>query len=649
MPIIEMKKAFLLGHREEREKVFNLLHEMGNVHLLDIKEGDAWNDIQSLLEPEQAAESIAQVDATLTKVRYCLDFFQRYFPVRKNIVQQFTGVRVELTGQDYDAFINRLDQVSSLYDTCRKAEDKLARIRNEETQSNNLIEELKPWQEFTVPLELIKDGSFTRITLCTVSVDHVLSLRSELAEKLYAYYLEEIFSDNEIAYLCFAGLAEEKQLIQDIFKEQMVYEIYFPGLTGTISQNINLQQEKLEQIAKERVAELREVEALLELRPMLMACHDHTANELDKYEAVSNLAGTENSFMLEGWIPAPLTGELDKIISEKTDTAILAVRNPEPGEDVPVLLHNNGPIENFEVVTNLYSTPKKKDLDPTPFLSPFFFIFFGICLGDVGYGLILTLLTVYISRNIRLEGKGKQLVNLLKMGGISAIFFGILSGSYFGDLIKLPALWFNPLDDPMRMLFFSFGLGLIHVYLGMALQAYRNIKAGQPLSALYDQGFWFIFLNGLILYMFGFSVPGQGMAVLGAIGLILTQGRAQRNIVLKFFSGVLSLYYITQYLSDILSYSRLFALGLASVVIGMVVNSMGELVSGNVIGLAIMVVILIGGHIFNTLISTLSAYVHTSRLQYLEFFSKFFEGGGKSFQPFKIKNSYIDIVETEKG
>lgn len=649
MPIIEMKKAFLLGHRQEREAIFNLLHQMGNMQLLDIKAGDAWNEFHDLLEPENTEAAAAKTDALLNKIRYCLDFLQSHFPITKNIIQQFTGIRVELTEQDYDASIKRIDRIDSLYENCRQTEEKLTRIRNEKTQANNLLEALKPWQEFNVPLELVVDGSFVKMALCTAAYEKTLPLQAELAQKVSAYFFEEVSADEEVACFFFAGLAKDSEISDEVFREYMVHEVSFPGLTGTAADNIDMQYHKLEQLAEEREAILNEAEALLEFRPMLMACYDHTYNELLKNEAKLNLAGTENSFMLEGWVPAPLSAELEKIIAEKTETAVLVLRDPRPEEDVPVLLHNNGPIESFEVVTKLYSTPKKKELDPTPFLAPFFFIFFGICLGDVGYGLLLTLLAVYISRKIKLEGMGKQLVDLLKLGGVSAIVFGILTGSYFGDLIKLPPLWFNPLDDPMRMLIFAFGLGLIHVYCGMALQAYHNIKAGNVLSAIYDQGLWFIFINGLILMLIGVANPGQWMVIGGAIGLVLTQGRAQRNIVLKFFSGVLSLYNVTQYLSDILSYSRLFALGLASVVIGMVVNSMGDLVSGSIIGFVIMVIILIGGHIFNTLISTLSAYVHTSRLQYLEFFSKFYEGGGKSFQPFRIRNSYIDIVETDKG
>ncbi len=650
MPIIEMKKVFLLGHREEREKIFSLLHTLGSVELLDIKSGAAWEEFKTLLEPEHAGETVSQTESVLSDIRYCLDFFQRHFPVKKNFVEQFTGAKLELSREDFAEFIGRLEQVRAVHESCYRAEEKLALIRNEETQTQNLLEELKPWIPLSLPLEEIKDGSFTTMGLYTVAEENLDNFLAALSEKVSAHYLEVVFTENKYVSFFYSGLVKEEQPTRDIFKEYTVTSVSFPDLEGTPAHNIDLLQQKLDDLAKQRESTLQEVEALVEYRPMLMACHDYIANELQKIEAVDNLARTENSFLLEGWIPAPVLNDLEVAIAEKTDTAVLAARDPEPGEDFPVLLHNSGPIEAYEVVTKLYSTPRKSELDPTPFMAPFFFVFFGICLSDVGYGLILSLLALYISRKLNLEGMGKQLIYLLFLGGISSVFFGILFGGYFGDLITLPPLWFNPLDDPMRMLFYCFAIGLVHIYFGMGVQAYRNIKAGHLLNAVYDQGFWFIFLNGLILLMLPeYAAVARWMAIGGGVGLILTQGRNQSGIILKFLSGLLSLYNITGYLSDVLSYSRLLALGLASLVIASAINAMSEMVAGSIIGVVIMALVLMGGHLFNIVISTLSSYVHTSRLQYIEFFSKFFEGGGKTFQPFKAESSYIDLAEPEEG
>ncbi len=649
MPIIDMKKVFLLGHKDEREKIFDLLHDQGSVQLLDVKTGEAWTEFAALLEPLQPEQDPPDQEDRLSEARYCLDFFQRHFPVRKGFVQQFTGAKLELTPEEFSAYINRLEQIDTIYDHCRKAEEDLARLRNEETQTNNLIAELTPWINLDLPFENLQEGPFTYMGLYYIPVDYLPSIESALTAQIPDSYLEVINSDNEFAYFFILSLAADRGDLQGILKDKAATFADFSDLSGTAKQNIDRLNDRLTSIEDERDSILQKIEALLEHRPMLMTCFDYMDNEAKKKEAVSNLACTENSFLLEGWVPAPVLADLQQAMTDKSETAVLASRDPEPGENVPVLLHNSGPVGAYEVVTKLYSTPRRNELDPTPFLAPFFFVFFGICLSDAGYGVVLALLALYVSRKLRLAGMGKQLINLLMLGGISSVFFGILLGSYFGDLLQLPALWFDPLEDPMRMLFYCFGLGLIHVYFGMALQAYRNIKAGHPFNALFDQGFWFVFLNGLILLLLPeFSAVGQWLAIGGAAGLILTQGRSQQGIVKKFLSGVLSLYNITGYLSDVLSYSRLLALGLATGVIASAINSMGGMIAGSIVGTVIMVFVLLGGHLFNIIISTLGSYVHTSRLQYIEFFGKFFEGGGKAFNPFTLKTSYVEVVDNQE-
>ncbi len=649
MPIIDMKKVYILGHRQERTRVFNLLHKMGTVELLDVKSGEGWKEFQDLLEPEQLPDNISQIDSKRSDIRFCLDFFQRHFPIRKSMIEQFTGSRLDLTDEQFNSYIEALEQVEEIYKACREAEEDLVRIRNEETQSHNLIEDLQPWVPLDLPLEEVEEGSWTMMDLFIVPVEQYSALLEDLPETISEYCLDEVFSDEENVYFFFSALAEKKQAIDELFRGKAVSRASFPDVTGTPSDIIDSLNKKLEELAQERSAVLKEVEKLLVHRPMLMACYDYMDNEHAKHQAMANLAGTDNSFLLEGWAPVPIMDDLETTISENTETAVLTSREPEPDEDVPVLLHNKGPAEPYEVVTKLYSTPKRNELDPTPFMAPFFFLYFGICLSDAGYGILLGLLAFYLYRKLTLGESGRQLLKLLMLGGISAFAFGILLGGYFGDLIELPPLLFNPLEEPMTMLIAALAIGLFQVYFGMGLQAYRNIKGGKPLDALYDQGFWFIFLNGLILLVTGINPAGQWMAVVGGAGLVLTQGRSQSSVILKFFSGLLSLYNVTQYLSDVLSYSRLFALGLASVVIGMVVNSVGELAAGSIIGYVVLVIILIGGHFFNMIISTLSSYVHTSRLQYLEFFNKFFEGGGRSFQPLRVKNNYVDIVESEEN
>ena len=236
----------------------------------------------------------------------------------------------------------------------------------------------------------------------------------------------------------------------------------------------------------------------------------------------------------------------------------------------------------------------------------------------------------------------------------TCIWWGILFGSWFGnvgELLGIPPVLLSPLDQPIEMLILCFALGIVHLFAGMAVKGYMNIKEGNVWAAVFDQGFWYIFLIGLILMLVGKGEqPGQVgkyMAIAGAIGLILTQGRQEKNIFKKFFKGVLSLYDVTGFLSDVLSYSRLFALGLTTGIIGTVVNEIGLMFGKSVIGWILAAVVLAIGHVFNILINSIGAYVHASRLQYIEFFGKFFEGGGHAFNPLSIKTKYTQVYDEE--
>jgi V-type ATPase 116kDa subunit family. len=234
-------------------------------------------------------------------------------------------------------------------------------------------------------------------------------------------------------------------------------------------------------------------------------------------------------------------------------------------------------------------------------------------------------------------------MDLLLLCGISSAIWGALFGGWFGDMFGIPALWFNPLNDPMTMLVFSLALGVIQIFTGLGMKAYINIKNGHIIDAIFDQGFWLIFLTGLLMLAIpNFMKVATVVALIGALGLVLTQGRSKRGVIMKFLSGLVSLYGLSGYLSDVLSYSRLLALCLSGSVIAMVMNTLARMLGGGVLGFILGLIILIVGHVFNLAISGLGCYVHSSRLQYVEFYGKFYEGGGKPFSPFKLSLKYYN-------
>lgn len=644
MPIAKMAKIFILAHRAERGTVIDLLHRQGTVQLVSVADGLTRGELPGGLLSEKADQAVSDLEVRLGEVRYCLDFLQRHFPLRKNLVEQFTGARLKLTPECFSNYAAGEDQIKTIYTACRDLETKLARLRNEETRCLNLTAELEPWGDLALPLEEIRPSDRIRMKLGTIPAAALDQLRQDLPDAVPESVLLTVSTGKEQSHLFLLSLAADEARVEEQLRAAAFNHFDCGDLEGTVAYNLEELALRLEKIAQEKDAALEEVETILEQRPRLMAYYDWHENRRVRGEALANLARTEATIFLQGWTPVSALPELQDTLDRQTETAVLVGRDPEDGEDYPILLDNPGPVKPYEVITRLYSLPSKGEPDPTPLLAPFFFIFFGICLSDVGYGALLSLLAFFLARKLKLAGMGKQLVLLLFWGGISAFVFGWLMGGFFGNLIELRPLWFNPLDDPMRMLLYCFVLGLFQVYCGMAVRVYRNIKAGQIWDAVFDQGLWFVFLTGLaLLAVPGARQPATWFVLAGGAGLVLTQGRSQKGLLKKFFGGLVSLYDVTGYLSDVLSYSRLLALGLATGVIATAINTAGGLLAGSIAGAVAMVILLCGGHIFNLLISTLGSFVHTSRLQYIEFFGKFFDGGGKPFQPFREANQFVEI------
>jgi len=269
-------------------------------------------------------------------------------------------------------------------------------------------------------------------------------------------------------------------------------------------------------------------------------------------------------------------------------------------------------------------------------------LFFGLMVTDAVYGVLLSAATGYILWKYKPEGGMKKMMGVLFIGGISTFFWGGIFGGWLGDLLGIKPWWFNPLDEPLKMLIFCLLLGVAHLYVGYFLSAYANIKDGKYMDALYDQVLWLMLLTGLMfLALPPLAAIGKYMAIIGAAGTVIFSARSEKNIFKRFISGILSLYNVSGFLGDVLSYSRLFALCLATGVIAQVFNAMGIMIGGSLIGKIIMVAFLAFAHVFNTALGVLGAYVHTSRLQYVEFFGKFYEGEGKPFNPLRIRTKYI--------
>ena len=375
---------------------------------------------------------------------------------------------------------------------------------------------------------------------------------------------------------------------------------------------------------------------------------------------------TNRVFVLRGYIPEK---RVEKVVGalEKSYTVAVEVTDPDrETQDAPVLLENNAFAAPVESITEMYSLPGKDDIDPNPVMAFFYYVFFGLMLSDAGYGLLMVIAMLFAKAKLKLEPKMKKTVNMFLYCGISTMFWGTMFGSWFGDApqviareffgkeIGSTAVWFEPVNDPMKLLLYSFLFGIIHLFVGLGVRFYMLWKDGKHLDAICDVVPVYLLVTGAAPLCAGiiidvptmFTTIGKYLAIAGAVLTVLTSGRSSKNILGKLGGGLYGLYNTASgYLGDILSYSRLLALGLSTGVIATVINLLGTMPGNKIVKLILFIFVFLVGHTANIAINLIGTYVHTNRLQYVEFFSKFYEGGGRSFTPLKANTKHFRFKE----
>jgi V/A-type H+-transporting ATPase subunit I len=367
---------------------------------------------------------------------------------------------------------------------------------------------------------------------------------------------------------------------------------------------------------------------------------------------------SKNTFSLTGYVKVNDLKELKIRLEEKFKVFIKEEETPLD-ESYPIVLKNSAFSAPLEPIVKDYSLPSVNDIDPTSAISFFYYFFFGMMFSDAGYGLLMVIgcgLFGFVIKNVK--PSFKLFMRMFFYCGISTIFWGLLYGGFFGNIIsiasngsiELSPILFDPTKKAKELLVICISIGMFHIFTGLFIKFYILWRQGKKWDAIFDVGFWIMVLMGIcaLCVGFGFSFPivsniSVYIILTGVAGLILTGGRENKNIFVRLFMGIISLYDITGYLSDALSYSRLMALGLATGVIANVVNIMGSLGGGGIGGIILFIIVFIIGHTINFAVNMLGAYVHTNRLQYVEFFGKFYEGGGRDFKPFSIKTSFVNI------
>lgn len=647
MAVAKMKKVYLIGHQTEKDATLSLLQRMAVMEVSDLQ-GKTLPDaaLAGLLEHDGAQESLQELEARLLEVRFTLDFLNRHYPQKKGLLSSLEDNRIPLELQNFtsQAVVWR-QKAHEVYAELRRADEKLMALRNEETRLQNLRLLLQPWEKLDVPLQEIRHTPQVCLELGVLPAAELTAFRTALTAAAAEAFLAEVHTDRDESFILTACAASSMEALREALKQFTFNRQGFASLQGTAGENLLRIGDELAQAATGRRAVLEEAGKQAAFREQLNCYSDYLVMERDKKQLVQSLARTENAFVLEGWVKEKDLFSLEQTLAAECKTVLLLTREPEEDEPFPVALENPAFAAPYELITKLYGTPKPRGIDPTVALTPFFVAFFGLCMSDAGYGLIIAALGAWMLWKVKLGPSLRHVFKIVFACGLSTIFFGALIGGWFGGLIPVQPFFFNALEDPMRMLIYALAIGIFQIFTGMGIMFYYKVKAGKWMDAVFDQLFWALFLAGLIMLAFPLTAGAARVLALGAAaGLVLTQGRTQRGIIRKFLSGLFSLYNVTAYLGDILSYSRLLALGLATSVIAMSVNMLSAMLGGTIIGTIFMVGFLVVGHLFNLVINILGAYVHSSRLQYLEFFNRFFESGGRPFKPFKLNTNHVNVV-----
>ena len=662
MSIARMEKLTVIGLSEDRESLMEELMRLGVVQITSQETkltDDEWKSMVSMDGNEEAA---AKWDAQIARVAQALETIRRYSTSKKPLI----STRLAVRQRDFDKVMEREAEIRKKADFITKLSNELTEIKNNKNKVQSTKLSLVPWAAFPLPLEFSGTRSVQAALGVMPAAQDLARFREKLEELAPTTCLEAVGSDNEQHYLFLLYYKGEEEQASEVLRDFGFSRTAFPGVEGTAAENMAACEAQLEELLEKEARLEKAVRAEEHYGPDLEFLHDALIMKRDRARIRSRLLVTKSAFYLEGWVPRMAVDRVEMLLRVKECWYEATV--PKKGEETPVLLLNGGFNGPFESITKLYALPASGGIDPTPFFSFFYAIFFGMMLSDAAYGLIIAAATFIIKRKFRLEGMMKQMMTMFFYCGLSTIFWGVMFGGYFGDVITVvaatffgkdvvvPPLWFNPLEDPMTLLIFSFILGGIQVMVGMALNGYMSIRDGRPLDALFDIGFWYLLLIGLVLFGLGKMVGvvgpaattvGMWMAIAGAVGILLTGGREKKGIG-RLIGGLGSLYGITSYLSDVLSYSRLLALGLATGVISSVMNTLGSLLGGGIGGAILMIVVFVVGHTYNIAINSLGSFVHSCRLQYVEFFGKFYESGGEAFQPFAENTKYIQILREEK-
>ena len=651
MAKLQMSKIEIILPVEDSRRLLQLLQKRGVVEI----EKSTDERLSSL----PTAEITARLQRNISTAKSALNSINARCGIKPSMLDALNG-RKKISQTEFSKETENSEKILSVCSAVNDYEKKISALKSERAKTQARLDMLSAWLDMQLPMSYT--GSKNTKTYIGALPD--LLNHEKIEEMLDNLAAVDIISAQKeqtcIVVTCHASDAETVySLLRDnSFSPLSVKSRKEPSEEAELLKKAISDNEEKE---KEYIGKITQNRALI---PKIELLADYLTIKRDRYVSAGDMGLTEKTARITGYVPTKYADDIKKELLD--NFAAVEISSPTDEDDPPVLLENSSFSEPVEGITEMYALPNKRDVDPSSVMAFFYYLFFGMMLSDAGYGLLMVIGTCFVLKKFSIEGALRRSMKMFRNCGISTLIWGTLFGSWFGDLpqviasnffgkiIETTALWFEPLDDPIKLLLFSFLLGIAHLFLGLAVNFKMLWKEGKRFDAFCEVIPIYITITGVaplaasILTSVSpvFLTVGKYMLIAGVILILLTSGRSGKNIFMRFFGGIYGLYNIaTGYLSDILSYSRLLALGLATGSIASVINLIGTMPQNILLKAVLLTVVGVIGHMANLGINLLGAYVHADRLQFVELFSKFYEGGGRAFKPLKMDTEYVNISE----